>query len=108
MSSTYVENHVNTRAVDVRAVFIVKVRTIANSSFNLCTKLLTEAAIEPIYEVVNRQKGIIARDPEFTSQPFQDHPDCASYQSLIRDGNYALGKNRGQQCTNCEKLWQQG
>ena len=36
-------NHVNTRSVDVWVVFIVKLRTIANSSFNLCTKLLTEA-----------------------------------------------------------------
>ena len=36
-------NHVNMRSVDIWAVFVVKLRTIASSSFNLCTKLLTEA-----------------------------------------------------------------
>ena len=36
-------NHVNIRSVDVWAVFVVKLKTISSSSFNLCTKLLTEA-----------------------------------------------------------------
>ena len=44
-SSTYRGNHVNTRSVNVWAVFMVKLRTIASSSFNLCTKLLTKANI---------------------------------------------------------------
>ena len=38
-------NYVNIRSVDVWVVFVVKLRTIASSSFNLCTKLLTEAVI---------------------------------------------------------------
>ena len=43
-------NHVNARSVNVWAVFAVKLRTIASSSFNLCTKLLTEADLlaEPL------------------------------------------------------------
>lgn len=64
-------------------------------------------AADPLYEVVNRQKGILAVDPEFIAKPFHDHPDCSSRQALLREGNYAWGRNDGHRCTNCEKLWQQ-
>ena len=60
-SSTYRRNHVDTRSVNVWAVFVVKLRTIASSSFNLCTKLLTKAIIFVIKESYGSRNQLLCK-----------------------------------------------